>query len=169
MVNLTLVVVLKGPDGVVLAADSRGTIGDPRGLTAINDTYEKLFRLTKFTGVVSFGAAELSSQMMDIVNNHPNIRNLDEERDIKKIVEVFRQGLTRIYQDWFRQTPPQQRPTLGYIVGGLDENGDGRVYTLVSNLEFAPQYHIKGSGLGGVPQYAVYLVHKLYDSICYST
>ena len=36
---------------------------------------------------------------------------------VPKIIEVIYQGLTSIYQDWFRQTPPQQRPTLGYIVG----------------------------------------------------
>jgi len=42
---MTLVTCFRGKDGVVLAADSRGTIGDPRGLTAINDTQQKLLSL----------------------------------------------------------------------------------------------------------------------------
>lgn len=160
---MTLVVALKGKGGVILAADSRGTIGDPRGLTAINDTYDKLFQLTKYAGVVSFGAGELSAQMMHIIRSHQNIRNLENVKDIDKTVEVFRQGLSSIYQGWFRQTPPNQRPVIGYIVGGIDRNDEAKVFTLMSQLEFAPQYHIKGFGLGGVPQYAVYLVHKLYN------
>jgi hypothetical protein len=49
--SMTLVATLEGKNGLVMAADSRGTIGDPRGLTAINDTQTKLFRLA--SGVVS--------------------------------------------------------------------------------------------------------------------
>jgi Resolvase, N terminal domain len=45
---MTLILGLRGKDGVVLAADSRGTIGDPRGLTAIDDTQTKLFQLGKY-------------------------------------------------------------------------------------------------------------------------
>ena len=42
---MTLIVGLHAVGGIVMGADSRGTIGDPRGLTAINDTQEKLFPL----------------------------------------------------------------------------------------------------------------------------
>jgi hypothetical protein len=37
----TLLVALKGKDGLVLAPDSRGTFGDPRGVTAKNDIQQK--------------------------------------------------------------------------------------------------------------------------------
>ncbi len=37
---MTLIVAMKSKDAIILGADSRGTIGDPRGLTAINDTYQ---------------------------------------------------------------------------------------------------------------------------------
>jgi hypothetical protein len=43
--QMTLVVAIKARDGIVLAGDSRGTIGDPRGLTAINDTQQKVHHL----------------------------------------------------------------------------------------------------------------------------
>ena len=160
---MTLVVGLKGRDGVIIAADSRGIIGDPRGLTAINDKYEKIFQITKFAAVASFGAAELSSQMMDIICKHDSIIKLSNEMDIELIADTFRKSSQKIYMDWFKQTPPQDRPTIGYIVGGIDKKGEARLYTLISNFEFAPQYHTKGTAMGGIPQYATYLSHKLYE------
>jgi len=41
---MTLTVCIEGSDGMVLASDSRGTFGDPRGLTAQNDTIKKIIR-----------------------------------------------------------------------------------------------------------------------------
>jgi len=35
---------------------------------------------------------------------------------------------------------------------------------MISAYEFAPQFHTKGTAMGGVPQYATYLSHKLYHS-----
>lgn len=34
---MTLLIALKGKDGLVMASDNRGTFGDPRGVTAQND------------------------------------------------------------------------------------------------------------------------------------
>jgi len=36
---MPLIVALEGKDGLLVAADSRGTIGDPRALTAISDAH----------------------------------------------------------------------------------------------------------------------------------
>ena len=40
--HMTLLVALRGKDGIVAAADSRGTFGDPRGVTAQNDSQRGL-------------------------------------------------------------------------------------------------------------------------------
>jgi 20S proteasome alpha/beta subunit len=56
---MTLALAIKAVDAVVMAADSRGTIGDPRGLTAINDTQQKLFQLGT-CGLVMAGASEMA-------------------------------------------------------------------------------------------------------------
>jgi len=45
-----LVLCFRGKDGLVRAVDSGGTIGDPRGLTAIMDFLVKIFKLTKYVG-----------------------------------------------------------------------------------------------------------------------
>ncbi|MHA1223890.1 MAG: hypothetical protein ACTSP3_11720, partial [Candidatus Heimdallarchaeaceae archaeon] len=127
---MTLVIGLKGKDGVVLAADSRATIGDPRNLTAINDNYDKLFKLTKFSAIATFGAAELSAQLMERICKHQNIKNLENKMDVEIVVETFRSGLQTVYKDWFRQTPPKERPILGYILGGIDREKNARLYTM---------------------------------------
>lgn len=58
---MTLIVALKGADGLVLAGDSRGTYGDPRGVTAQNDSMIKLYQLTRYAGVLTAGNAGLGT------------------------------------------------------------------------------------------------------------
>lgn len=53
---MTLLVALKGQDGLVLAADSRGTFGDPRGVTAQNDTQQKAHVLSRHFAVLTAGS-----------------------------------------------------------------------------------------------------------------
>jgi 20S proteasome alpha/beta subunit len=62
---VTLIVALQGSNGLVIAADSRGTVGDPRGLTAINDDQTKLFELSTYCGVGLSGASELAAKVID--------------------------------------------------------------------------------------------------------
>ena len=52
---MALVVCFRGKDGLIFAADSRGTIGDPRGLTAITDSMLKMFQLSQYVGIVAYG------------------------------------------------------------------------------------------------------------------
>lgn len=68
-----------------MAADSRGTIGDPRGLTAVNDTAQKLFHFGK-CALVTAGSAELALALLDEFGkmglNAP--ANVDEAVALKK-------------------------------------------------------------------------------------
>ncbi|MDW8005073.1 MAG: hypothetical protein RMI04_09710, partial [Thermofilaceae archaeon] len=64
---MTLVVCFRGTDGLVLAADSRGTIGDPRGLTAVTDSMIKIFKLSEYVGTLAYGQAELAAQLIEEV------------------------------------------------------------------------------------------------------
>jgi len=156
---MTLVACLLGKDGLVLAADSRGTIGDPRGLTAINDSQRKLFQLTKFTGIVTYGQAELAAQMIEEIRKQVE----DQELGILPILDKSRDVLRERYHDWFKNIPLESRQVLGFILGGLDSEGKPRAYYLSSPIDFAPQLVTTGVALGGVPQYATYLAHRLYN------
>ncbi len=158
---MTLVVALEGTDGIVMAADSRATVGDPRGLTAVRDSEKKLFRLSTKTAIVSFGQGNLAAQL--ITELSPKLTR--KHRYVVDVMNTTRELVKARYADWFGETAPKDRPTLGFLLGGLEDGEEGtRAYYLMSNLEFAPQLSTGGIALGGVPQYATYLAHRLYDS-----
>lgn len=162
---MTLIVTLQGIDGLVLAGDSRGTIGDPRGLTAINDSFTKLFRLSKYCGIGISGASELGATIIDTLNKQIGNGKLEYTDDILK---ETRSLIRSNFDDWFNKFPVNERPAMNISVVGYTRNQDDslipRTFLLSSQLDFAPQLFPNGNCLHGVPQYAVYLMHRLYDS-----
>ena len=61
---MSLLVCLRGTDGLVLATDSRGTFGDPRGVTAQNDQIKKLYLANERVGILVAGAGDLGSTVV---------------------------------------------------------------------------------------------------------
>ncbi len=157
---MTLVACFRGRDGLVLAADSRGTIGNPASLTAINDAQTKLFQLSKFVGIVTYGQAELAAQLITEVK----ARLEDTDAYFTPVFNKARDTIREKYQEWLTNVPIEHRPVVGFIVGGFEQDGQPKIYYLSSPLDFAPQLCTTGFGLGGIPQYATYLGHRLYDS-----
>jgi len=166
---LTLIVSLKGQDGIVLASDSRGTIGDPRGLTAVNDTHKKIFKLSNSCGVATSGASEMCNRLIDSFKKHLEDENLV---DVDPIANEFHTWGRQQYRGWFgaRQfissgQTVDQRPNITLIMTGYNDNdiNQSRIYLFSSSLDFAPQLCNSGHMLAGVPQYAIYLIHRLYN------
>ncbi len=160
---MTLVVCLKGKDGLVLAADSRGTIGDPRGLTAINDSMIKLFKLSTYVGVLTYGQAELAAQLIQEMKKTLS----SEDLYISQIVSKTRNILRTRYNEWFKNFPQNERRkvvVVGFIISRLEEDNSTKTYYSNSTLDFAPQLVVTGIAMGGVPQYATYLTHRLFNS-----
>lgn len=161
---MTLIVALRGVDGLVLASDSRGTIGDPRGLTAINDTYKKIFELSKHCGLGVAGSSELGAKFVDDL-----VPRLQVEKctTVDSIMNETRKMARQSYKDWVGALPPDQRPPLLLILAGYERASATepipKTYLLASNLDFAPQLFPQGNCLAGVVQYAVYLLHRFYD------
>lgn len=170
---MTLLVALRGRDGLVLAADSRGTFGDPRGVTAQNDTQQKLYVFGNYAGVLTAGSGELGAQLMREVQVAIQQR---QAVGVTPVMEVIRDTAIQRYNDWFPgwaiqpmpgMTVPT-RPDLVLIVAGYDLDADGqpteqRIYTLISGLAFAPMLHNYGYALQGVAQYALYILNRLYE------
>jgi 20S proteasome alpha/beta subunit len=162
---MTLIVALQGADGSVLAADSRATIGDPRGLTAINDSNTKLFQLTKTCGIGISGASEIALKLVDELRTE-FLQSPQEEVD--KIVTKSREIVRKRYDDWFAKFKLEERPALNLILAGFhkahgNDSMTPRTYLLTSQLDFAPQLSANGNMMSGVPQYAIYLSHRLYN------
>jgi 20S proteasome alpha/beta subunit len=162
---MTLVVVLRSEDGLVIAGDSRGTIGDPRGLTAINDEHIKLFRLSKYCGLGVSGATEFASQAISVLQQKLEEEDIGEYVD--QILERTRGVVRELYDNWFQKFPVAERPLIALTLAGYAHNHDGsltpKTYLISSQFDFAPQLFPLGNSLVGIPQYAVYLLHRFYD------
>ncbi len=159
---MTLAVAIKAADAIIIAADSRGTIGDPRGLTAVNDTQQKVFKFGN-CGIAIAGASEMALAILDEFEK----RGINNPRTVDEAVASFAQAAV-MCDEWYRQIPPAQRPGAMFILGGyrVAQNGSTPlplVYILNSNLSFAPQLANNYPMMAGVPQYAVYLSHRYYD------
>ena len=48
---MSLAIAIQTNKGIAIASDSRGTFGDPRGVTGANDTIQKVYGLTKYTAM----------------------------------------------------------------------------------------------------------------------
>ena len=144
-----------------MAADSRGTIGDPRGLTAVNDTQQKLFQFGA-CGMVIAGAGEMALAIIDEFQKQGI-----NPADVDQAVGAF--GAAALWCDnWYRSIAPERRPGVMFILGGYRPHPGGGpasplVYILNSQSSFAPQLAGNYPMMAGVPQYAVYLSHRYYD------
>jgi 20S proteasome alpha/beta subunit len=169
---LTLTVALVGHNGMVAAADSRGTFGDPRGLTAQNDNMTKVFTLAPHVVGTLAGAAELGVQLMAEVQAATAAAGMD---GVTQVMELVRTTTRTRYAEWFpgwQIQPGGQpgipvRPELAMLVAGYDSKPDDgvtepKVYQLISAFDFAPMLTGTGFGLQGVAQYALYLLNRLY-------
>lgn len=159
---MSLVIALKSREGIVLGADSRGTVGDPRGLTAIRDSQIKLYAFGK-CGIGIAGASEMGNTLLDELSRS----GLRDVSSVDKAIRVIIKQSSQAFDNWFRSTPPGQRPGVLLTVAGYRESSQGTnepmIYLLNSQANFAPQLFGDNPCMSGVPQYAVYLVHRYYD------
>lgn len=159
---MTLALSIMAAGGIIVAADSRGTVGDPRGLTAVNDTQQKLFQLGK-CGLVIAGASEVALAIIDELGK----RDLAEPDNIDQGLQAFGQAAT-FCDDWYRGIPPDKWPGALFILAGYrpsdgDADSTPFAFLLNSNTRFAPQLANNYPMMIGVPQYAVYLSHRYYE------
>jgi 20S proteasome alpha/beta subunit len=168
---MTLLVSLRGRDALVLAADSRGTFGDPRSVTAQNDAMQKAYLLSPRAAVLVAGAAELGEQVIQ------DARRAISDRGAVGVTEcmnALRDTVRGNFNGWFPSIAPIQpqhllatgqvasRPDVAFIVSGYDD-AEPRTYSLNSQLDFPPMLSNYGFAVQGVAQYALYLLNRLYE------
>ena len=170
---MTLLVALVGTDGIVVAADSRGTFGDPRGVTAQNDTMQKAYVLTPHVAVLMAGTAEVGAMIITETKKRLQASPVDDA--VTPVMNVLRATSIDCYNNWFPTVPAVQpaqavqagqaaaRPDLVFVVAGYDESNTAQLFTLASGFGFPPMQTTHGFCLQGVAQYALYLLNGLYE------
>ncbi|MBX8634680.1 MAG: hypothetical protein M1422_01440 [Candidatus Thermoplasmatota archaeon] len=168
---MTLTAALEGKDGIVCATDSRGTFGDPRNITAQNDTMKKLYPITKYSVIMVSGANQQGAMIMN------EIQQITLQKHIEGVTGIMQElrGISRErYNEWFPSFPmvPHQgaaappRPGLIFTIAGYDLGGGkpaiSRIYEILSTQDYAPNLFDFGFALSGIPQYATYLLNRLY-------
>jgi 20S proteasome alpha/beta subunit len=170
---MTLLVALRGADGVVVATDSRGTFGDPRGVTAQNDSQKKLYIASRYSAILTAGSGELGAFVMQDVLGAIQSSGA---AGCTAVMDITRNLVRAKYGDWFARfavqpmpnVPAPVRPDLGLIIAGYDVDAAGtpteqRLFQLISQADFAPMLHNYGFAVSGIAQYALYLLNRLYD------
>ncbi|MFH1866986.1 MAG: hypothetical protein ABIJ81_02795 [Patescibacteria group bacterium] len=169
---MSLAIAIQTNKGISVASDSRGTFGDPRGVTGANDTIQKVYGLTKYTAMAVAGANEIGATLLDLLI--PIIKEKSLE-GIDAILQATRELFRNKYNEWFPnlpampspQAPHLQRPGLVVILAGYRmANGQPdqpMLYNLISQLDFVPSLSNYGFTIIGVPQYAIYLLNRLYS------
>jgi len=164
---MSLLICLLGPEGLVLATDSRGTFGDPRGVTAQNDHIKKVYRASEHVGILVAGAGDLGSTVVSGFLALPGVASLG----ITALTMALHDYARDQFREWFQlfatratETDPRPpRPDLNFLVAGFESNHDPKIFRMSSSLDFAPMLHNYGFGVDGVAQYALYLINRLYD------
>ncbi len=161
---MTLTICIVAKDGIVLASDTRATVGDPRGQTAINEPVKKIFALGKHTGAGFAGDPGLA---LTIIDEFLKDTSHCGEMAVFEAVECFRSKCVELYNKWFPHLVPEKRPNLSVIIAGYTssnrpENQKPEIYTLHSFYNFAPLKSSMGFHAVGLPRLAHYILNTLY-------
>lgn len=158
---MTLVAALQARDSIIFAGDNRGTFGDPRGFMAVSDMRRKIFRLGEYCGIGVSGPPDLASFLLNQLQHELASRN---PAYVDEILPFSRDRIRFMYNDAFRDLPPDRRPLIGFIIAGYEKAGAPRVYSISSDFEYAPMLSDPGFCILGLPLFPTYLVNRYYDS-----
>jgi 20S proteasome alpha/beta subunit len=161
---VTLVLALQAIDGIVLACDSRATIGDPRSFMVTRDVSKKVFQLSERCGIGIGGSSELGDALISSLQRQLASKKLTY---VEEISSFTRQHLRTLYNEWFQQFPLDRRPLMGAIVAGYEETLSAKmipkIYAFSSDFDYAPLFCSMGFYVLGVPLLASYLLNRFYD------
>lgn len=159
---MTLVTVLQGRNFLVSASDSRGTFGHPQVAFSAHDMMKKMNKVSPHVVILNYGAGEIADNLVDDFK-----RTLDPTKDgITTILSDFQTHCLTKWNTYFQHIPFQFRPSIAYLVAGLDKEEESyripRIYSLSSRVGFAPALHSYGWANGGIPIYAIYIYGRRY-------
>lgn len=125
---MSLAVVVKGPEGVVLAADSRATLEFPVGEgphTPINfDNATKILSFSEphnYVGVVTYGTAAIG---LRTAHSYVPEFELTLEKEKRLAIKEYAERLSKFFVKRWKETSQkdQEEQNIGFIVGGYDRD-----------------------------------------------
>ena len=115
-------------DGLIIGVDSAVTVSDANGIRKVFEEGEKLFQLSDKIGVATYGLGGLEGRSIgsfihefELANQEVDNLPIDEvvERLRAFFLTVYIRFAEQIFGTPFDQIPPEQKGTLGLIVGGF--------------------------------------------------
>lgn len=170
---MSLGIVVKAPEGLVLAAESRvtlqvGVAGLPGPITNHLDNATKIFDLkgiNDYVGVVTYGMAVIGQRPA-----HSFVPELESEltekgfsKKRRTILEVA-SAISDFYMNQWKQTMPPQYagPSMTFLVGGFNEKEPyGRVYLIDIPAKPQPVEQQSGEEFGMTWGGQIEIVHRL--------
>jgi len=153
---MSLGIVIKGPEGLVLAADSRITlqakpVGGHPGVNVNYDTATKLLSFSKpntAVGVVTYGQA-----LIGIRTAHSYIPEFEASLPPERLsISDFAGRFSDFYANQFQsQMPGYKGPDMHFVVGGFNEDEPyGRVFEIKMPSSPTPVEHQAAPGDFGI-------------------
>jgi hypothetical protein len=165
---MSLAVVIKGPEGLVLAADSRVTLLGKRGNQAFAVNYDNATKLLTFEGqthiaAVTYGAAVIGARTAHSFIPEFEVReNLKQRLNVEEFCRELRSFFKERWDSAVTGAGPYVGPEMTFVVAGYDE-GDayGKVFVFgVPRTEIQPRNADNfGMTWGGQLELASRMIH----------
>jgi len=150
---MSLGIVIKGPEGLVLAAESRITltaqIADKKTIAVNFDNATKLLSFSDpncAVGVVTYGLAALG--LRPAHSFIPEFeKKLKEENEGRLSVKTFADKLSVFFMDQWKSEMPEDYngPSMTFVVAGYDE---GAAYGSIYLIEKPQEQHVNDGSFG---------------------
>lgn len=127
---MSLGVLIKGPDGIVLASDSRVTLeaqkpGQPHPFSVNFDNAIKMLSFSEphtFVGAVTYGIAGIGIPPRTAHSFLPEFEVALEEKKNRLTVLEYSEQLSNFFMhQWEAKMPKDHKGNMAFVVGGFDE------------------------------------------------
>jgi len=155
---MSLGIAIKAPEGIVLAAESRVTLGtemDGKLIPVFFDNATKLFGLeppNQYVGVVTYGQGAIGQRTAH--SFLPEFEaTLKTQGGVRLRVEEMAERLSDFYLAQWQSAMPKDfsGPAMTFLVGGLDDNQPyGRVFQVDVPYRPKPVEHSAGDQMFGI-------------------
>ena len=177
---MSLGIAFKGPEGIVLAADSRVTLmaqipGENMLVPATYDNATKLLKIAeqKYVGAVTYGLGAIGQSQPRTAHSYiPELEEKLKKEGVGRLqVKDFAHRLSAFFLDrWTDQMPPgYSGPDMVFLVGGYD---DGAPYGSVFEFHIPKQpdpheWHVDTFGMvwGGQREFADRIIRGFDDQL----